>query len=350
MLNAMKYAKPGYSLEQVDRAGELLVGTTDPDSLGMAKQIVNNWRAAHAFPLNTFQVTLKARAKRVDPDSIAYGRTKRESAIANKLQRLGRLSLSEIQDIVGCRAVVNSAGHVYDLAEIYHDRRGHWDHELVSVHDYIVKPNENSGYRSYHLVYRHRSRRHPEYDGRKVEVQLRSQLQHNWATAVETADVFFGRRLKFYQEPPDWNRFFCLMGTAIALREGCNPVPGTPSNERERVSEIRQLADELDVLTKFGMWGKALQVHESLPTSPMRKARYLVLLLEPPRNRINVWGYPAGKSEEANEQYFLQEKNKPEGADALLVSVAHADDLRRAYPNYFLDMGEFLKVVNEVIE
>jgi len=349
MLSAMKYAKPEYSPEEVDTAGELLLGTVDPDSLAEAKTIVNNWRSAHAYPLNTFQVTLKARAQRVDSGSIAYGRTKRESAIADKLGRLKRLSLSEIQDIVGCRAIVNSASHVYDLAKIYHDRRGHWDHELVSVHDYIAKPNENSGYRSYHLVYRHRSRGHPEYDGRKVEIQLRSQLQHNWATAVETADVFLGRRLKFYQEPPDWNRFFCLMGTAIALREQCSPVPGTPTNEAQLIAEIRQLADQLDAVSRFSTWGTALQINQMRPRV-MRKARYLVLLLEPQKKSIYVWGYPASQSEIAMEQYFSQEKNKPEGADTVLVSVPHADDLRRAYPNYFLDTGEFLKVVNEAIQ
>jgi hypothetical protein len=348
MLSAMKYAKLGYSLEQVDRAGELLVSTSDPNSLIVAKQIVNNWRAAHAYPLSTFQVTLKARALSVDPGSIAYGRTKREGAIADKLGRLKRLSLSQIQDIVGCRAVVDSAGHVYDLAEIYHDRRRHWDQQLEGIRDYIANPKENSGYRSYHLVYRHHSPTHPEHDGRKVEVQLRSQLQHDWATAVETADVFLGRKLKFYQEPADWNRFFCLMGTAIALREGCVPVPGTPTNEKELVTEIRQLVDQLEIARKFDSWGKVLGVMQS-PPKTIRSAHYWVLHLEPQKSRITIWGFPAGKSEEASDQLFVIEKNKSDDDDAVLVSVAHADELRRAYPNYFLDTGGFLGLLREVV-
>ena len=43
-----------------------------------------------------------------------------------------------------------------------------------------------SGYRGVHLIYRYNSDRKTEYNTLLIEMQLRSQLQHAWATAVET--------------------------------------------------------------------------------------------------------------------------------------------------------------------
>ena len=61
-----------------------------------ALDIVNNWRSSHNFPLNTFHVWLKRRAKLIDPGCITAQRIKRLSSIEAKLERFSTMTLSQI--------------------------------------------------------------------------------------------------------------------------------------------------------------------------------------------------------------------------------------------------------------
>ena len=56
---------------------------------------------------------------------------------------------------------------------------------FVRSTDYIENP-KSSGYRSIHYIYKYSSNIQ-DYDGLKIELQIRTRLQHSWAMAVETA-------------------------------------------------------------------------------------------------------------------------------------------------------------------
>ncbi len=66
---------------------------------------------------------------------------------------------------------------------------------LAQKDDYIEHPKE-SGYHGIHLIYQYRSDKRTDNNSLKIEVQLRSQLQHAWATAVETVGTFVQQALK----------------------------------------------------------------------------------------------------------------------------------------------------------
>jgi hypothetical protein len=74
------------------------------------------------------------------------------------------------------------------------------------------------------------------YNGLRIEMQLRSRLQHAWATAVETVGTFLRQALKSSQGEGAWLKFFALMGSALARREHTPLVPGTPGAEAVLVS------------------------------------------------------------------------------------------------------------------
>ncbi len=103
MLSIMAFARPQYENYIVDLAGEALIGQPDAKrelwdrSLDM-DDVIDNWRLAHAYPLNTFQMTLRNRASRVDPGAVVAQRSKRRSSIREKLERMSTLKLSEVQD------------------------------------------------------------------------------------------------------------------------------------------------------------------------------------------------------------------------------------------------------------
>ena len=348
----MAFTEPLFATEIVDLAGEALnsnqSASVDPNAYGTDYLgVINNWRASHAYPLNTFQATLRLRTSKVDPNSVVAQRIKRLSSIQGKLERYDWLTLSQMQDIAGCRAIVSSVEHVYELAKIYQPKYA--AHELDAVNDYIRNP-KSDGYRSYHLIYRYCNKNNPTYDGLKIEMQFRSVLQHCWATAVEIADIFYREGLKAHRGSPDWRRFFALMGAAIARKEGCRRVPRTPSDSTELIRELRYYASTLDVSNRLDALGRTLNIIGETDARSYG-IKYVLLVLDPHagNEQLRLRGYRANDIEEATRQYELSEEFKTEGSDAVLVSVSDAASLRRAYPNYFLDTSVFLQTLNDLI-
>lgn len=351
----MAWEIPRYTVQEVNKAAKFLVslyteGTEfNPEFFAVfdhSLEIVNNWRAAHNFPLNTFQVNLRNSSKKISEQALVAQRTKRLASILTKLERSPMMKLSQMQDIGGCRAVIPTVRNVYELWKFYTDT-SRMKHELVSTDNYIANPKE-SGYRGVHLVYRYRSDRNETYDGLKIEMQLRSQFQHAWATAVEAAGMFRGEALKTSIGDGEWLRFFSLMGAAIAMRERTAPVPGTPGSREELVEELKFLSDKLSVVARMGAIASALNYIES---GEVENAAYFLLELYPASNFLKITGFKKNQLEAAERDYARAERStdKDEQVDAVLVSVNSVQTLHRAYPNYFADTSTFLKLHDQFI-
>jgi hypothetical protein len=200
-----------------------------------------------------------------------------------------------------------------------------------------------------HIVWSYNSDRKATYNSLKIEMQLRSQMQHTWATAVETVGTFVSQALKSSQGEEDWLRFFALMGTAFAIREGTPPVPGTPTIERDLVDELRIHANRLDISRRLRAYGATLRVLED---PDAKNDHYFLLELVPSNETIKVSGFRSNESEKASATYLEAEKNitKGSGAEAVLVSVDSIAALRRAYPNYFLDTNTFVNLVEDTMK
>jgi hypothetical protein len=330
----------------VNWAGTQLVvgkpGQTDYDG---AIEIIDNWRSSHSFPLNAMQILLRRQAARVDSNALIAQRIKRLSSVELKLRRFRTMKLSQMQDLGGCRAVVRSVSAVKKLVESFKSSQTH--QELDDIDDYIENPKK-SGYRGVHLIYKFRSERSPKWNGLRIEIQLRSPLQHAWATAVETVGTFTRQALKSSKGETEWLRFFELMGTAIAQREGTPGVPGTPEKRRQLVQELRTLNRGLRVVPRLHAFGKAMQVIESGSS----RAYYYLLVLDSARQEVRVQGFARPELERANEAYFSAEKETQSNTvmDAVLVSVDSIASLKRAYPNYFLDTTSFTDTVRKVLK
>ena len=342
----MAFAVPQFSRSRVDRAGQILVSTTpDVVDLEAALTVINNWRSSHSFPLNTFQTTLRTKARTVDNAALVAQRIKRLSSIEHKLRRFSGLRLSQVQDIGGCRAVVATVADVHGLHQIYRNSR--LKHRLVREDDYIRSPR-TSGYRGIHLVYRYRSDRKKTYQDLLIEVQLRSQLQHAWATAVETVGTLVRSALKSSIGDREWLGFFSLMGSAIASRERSPQVPGTPSNRDVLRRELKAHIRRLDVEKRLRQYGEVLNAVEH---PSVAKAQYFLLELRPLEGQLMVSGFNASALDRATTEYLRIERSLQRfpGAEAVLVSVESLAALRKAYPNYFLDTNRFITAMHEAV-
>ena len=344
---------PQYSPEEVDEAGHTLVlsGYANPDAPSEVSEserlhavdVVSQWRASHARPLNTFRMNLR---RRVGNRGVVAQRLKRLPSIVAKLERLPRIRLSDMQDIGGCRAIVASADDAFTLAADLGASR--MRHELVRYQNYIDNPRA-TGYRGLHLIYAYNSDRTRDWQGLQIEIQIRSQLQHQWATAVETVGTFLGDALKSNVGDTTWLRFFALMSSVFALREGAPLVPNTPSEESEIVEELRLCNEALQISERISAFEGVTAQVEALRD---RRVRIAVLELNLVTQLVRGYGYLSTELEEAAETYrHLEERSREDpNVDVVLVSTDSLNALRQAYPNYFADIREFRNVVRETIE
>lgn len=206
----MAWIEPEYSKKTVSRAGDKLLaeGTSEEEYL-TALNIINNWRSSHAFPLTTVQTFLRSKASKIDRNALIAQRLKRVPSILGKLKRFDKMRLHRMQDIGGCRAVVSDSQKVYKLRDNFVNSRTR--NELLKQNDYIKFPKE-SGYRGIHLIYKYCGTKKHIYSGHIIEVQIRTRIQHAWATSVEIIGIFLKESLKSSQGPKEWLRFFELVG------------------------------------------------------------------------------------------------------------------------------------------
>ncbi len=344
----MEWAVPEHSASAVNEAGLVLAAQVgDPEAVNYAVSIINNWRTSHQFPLNTFQTTLRRKVENF-PGSLIVQRVKRLRAIQHKLRKHTRnpILLSEMQDIGGCRVVLQSLAQVGKFHDAY--VQSDLKHELVCHDDYIAIPKP-SGYRGIHLIYKYNSDRKETYNGLQIEVQLRSQLQHAWATAVEIVGFFRGELLKSSEGDPVWKHFFKLMAVEIAFQERAPfGIPGMPEDRDIVRRQLRRCALRLDAMNYLRTIGNGVEELIEVETGG---AHYFLLELDTNEKRLKVTGYKFSARDRATMDYATVESMILGSAEreAVLVSAASMADLRRAYYNYFLNMDRFIGVVETAI-
>lgn len=347
----MSWPTPEHSKTKINKAGVTLTrfysGTYFPEDtveIRRAFRIVDNYRSCHGYPINTFNSTLRQKLKLIDTNALVAQRLKRMPSIVSKLQRFKSMKLARMQDVGGLRAVVTTLKKVKTLEENYGNT--YFQHKLINKKDYIESPKP-SGYRSVHLVYRYKNDRAPAYNGLCVELQIRTKLQHAWATAVETMGTFLDHALKSSEGPENWLNFFSLAGSAFAYYERTKPVPGY-----EHLGEMKTYLETL-------LHSKELEVHNRLKAftiaaeqihSDRKQGSYHLIILDLEKMTVGIQTYPNSALVQANYDYTKLEKRISDGEklQAVLVSAGPIEQLRRAYPNYFLDTKEFIKILKRI--
>jgi ppGpp synthetase/RelA/SpoT-type nucleotidyltranferase len=340
----MTWTTPKYKKSEVDKAGETLKKETVTNSeIGEALIIMNNWRSSHSFPMHIFKKRLSTKAKKIDKTALVVQRLKRSPSIIKKLHRgqTQTMKLSQMQDIGGCRAVLANVKLVKRLTNLYIKSRG-LKHKRVNYKDYIQNPKQD-GYRGVHLIYKYKSDKKNTYDGLLIEIQMRSQLQHAWATTVETVDLFTRQAIKSNEGEDNWKDFFRLVSSAFAKMESEPLVPNTPQDSEVLLREIKEKVNLLKIFPKMERWTRAIRRIEP----EMKKLHFFLLELDVTegKERIEIMGYPKEAEPAATEDYLKMERAQGEdpNKDVVLVAADSIDELRKAYPNYFIDTTMFLE-------
>ena len=353
----MGWTKPeGYSKKRVDWAGNILIDEiSSKEDKNKAIGILDNWRAIHRYPMQIFKKRLKNVSEKMDKESFAVQRLKRLPSIIKKLQRVYQgdkptMKLSQMQDIAGCRVVMPTIKQARELYE-KHYLKGHIKHSKVNEKDYIMIPKED-GYRSIHLIYRYNSDKEgkKDFNDLLVEVQIRSKLQHLWATAIEIVDFFTRQAIKSNEGQKEWINFFRLVSSAFAIMERTPTISGTPKNKKELYSQIKAQEEKLQVIRVMEGWTHAVKVFQEV-TKEKPKVQFFLLELDVEEGRLNLRAYTKEQEKIAIGDYNQAEKRNQgkKSYDVVLVGADTTNDLKKAYPNYFVDSEEFLEELQKII-
>jgi ppGpp synthetase/RelA/SpoT-type nucleotidyltranferase len=356
--DGMAWATPDFSRSKVDSAGEILgrlnVNVT-LDEYDRALRIFNNWRSAHSYPLQVLKMTLLQRAQKIDPRAVVAQRLKRLRSVRVKLAVSinSHMKLSQMQDIGGARAIMPDVKQVRILERIVLNslsKNPAGRPELSKQFDYIAKPKRD-GYRGVHLVFKYRTKsKHREmFNGLRIEIQLRSKMQHVWATAVEIVSALTGQALKSKIGSDEWKRFFALMGSVIAIREKQPLVPDTPIDPAALLLELRALAAQLKV--EDVLRGGKLAI-KRISDGEIQKAAMYLLVLDVTAKTIRTIGFAKNEMEKANDEYLRIERESAENrsVEVVLVSAESIAAVESGYPNYYVDTNAFLKQLHRAID
>lgn len=341
----MEWKKPVYSKTQIVNAGKIIKNAQlDNSEYKKALPIIDNWRASHAFPLHVIYCHLKRKYNK--RNFIIAQRLKRLDSIVKKLEREVTMNLWTMQDLGGCRVVVCNTNDVYEVAKNYKASRVR--HILKKEYDYIQQPKK-SGYRSYHMVYQYQSDTKETYNRNMlIEIQIRTLLQHLWATAVETMGLFTKQTLKASKGDKETLRFFALISSLFAIRENMPQVPDTPEKLEDIVEEIKKLDNQYNFLGMLSAIRVA--VDHADETKCEKRSGYCILILNYSTRRLRMKFYKPSQIDKATKEYNQIENTRNEDKiDAVLVSVSSFGALKAAYPNYFSDIEEFVVTITKLL-
>lgn len=331
-----------YSKNDIDKAGNVLAGIPDPKiNQNQAIEILENFRSVHNHPLIVFRMSLNRKAKNILGDVLISQRLKRAPSIVNKLKIQKSMSLSQMQDVGGLRAVVTDLQQLYKLRDSI--RRGENETAFKSTFlketDYVKSPKE-SGYRSIHLIYK--------YDKKvalnaqcRIEVQLRTKIHHAWATAVEVIGTYLRQPLKQSFGDAELLELFKEISKVFILIENNQFDKDLFKKTSTRITDLK-LRDKLR--------GFSVATKISTQDKKQERGKYYLISLNFKDKVLNVRRYSESKLDQANNEYSELEKQylNDKNVEIVLVSVDDMNNLEKLYPNYFLDTQEFVKLLDVI--
>lgn len=345
------------SRKSVTKAGKILI---DKKSVSIeewldAYDVFSTWRALHTYPIQTFLSTArrKVRSLKLDNKTTIARRLKRIPSILAKLQRFPSMELGRMQDIGGLRIIVPTMKDLKKLHDNYinsaKNKSKHFQHTVGTTKDYIDNPKDD-GYRSVHQVFKYCSKHHPELNGLNIELQIRTQLQHSWATAVETLGLILNSSFKTGKGEEKYKQFFRLCSVAFAYKENTAIHPDYQKySEHDIHQQLKSITQETQVLSKL----KGMNIASKHIEQPKNKnAEYYLIKLDLDNHWLTITPYTKNQIVDAETAYAALEKKVEEGNnwEVVLVSLSDVRDIKKAYPNYFLDTTRFVREIEKIIQ
>ena len=96
----------------------------------------------------------------------------------------------------------------------------------------------------------------------KIELQIRTKLQHSWAMAVETAELITGTALKSSQGEEEWLTFFKVISSLFAIKEK-TPIMEEHKNFGHNMKSLMKQLYHMDKKYNFKVYRSNCRIKSS---------------------------------------------------------------------------------------
>ncbi|WP_421786083.1 GTP pyrophosphokinase [Gardnerella sp. DNF01204] len=377
------------SRKQATAAGKMLKelsGQQNSEEYGKQILILDSWRHQHEEPAQIFFKKLVGIINKY-PDAMATYRLKRKESILKKLYRSnGNFELGAMDDIAGCRVIVNSISEVYEVYNEILNLKESKEIDIKKTKDYIKNP-EKSGYRSLHIIIKQTLKQENIDRQYRIELQIRTKLQHHWSTAVEAmseidnveykdptliskGNIRIQSCLQFFKVISEL--FYCCENNDDACSKSNEELVNsvrTNDNFKEIIEDLKAARNSvtINMQKNSAQGGEGLYLLElSRETQELTIHSYTMDCVEKAITNYNSKENGSISNEANKIQYDTEidsgsvNKNltveKPDAQTSYITSInrvliyaKNKDQLGDTYPNYSYNIEKFIEKVEELI-
>ncbi len=366
-----------YSGKKIIKAGETLLIPNlegiNKDLFSSSMDILSYWRFTHEVPLKAASEKLQLVSRDIDAASIFAKRLKRHPSIVSKLRRFSTMKLKNMQDIGGCRAIVSNEKKLRKIVKelkkhpefIYEQNKNKNKYKYKYKYKDYLKDPKDDGYKGYHLIGLFNDE---NGDKKSIEIQVRTRIQHYWATALEIVDLFTGQALKSNLGDQAWKDFFSSASQQFSIIESISAFDGKTFDEQVlsyiKALEVKGYKEayshkfcqyhikKLDIFQKLNAFASSLKIIDS-KLEGLDKGQtvgFILLQIDILEKQVVADIFSDSSSKEAEIAYIDAEKDAAtkKGRIVALVSSTSVGGIKEAYPNYFADSTQFLELMQVI--
>ena len=319
----------------IDKAGRALSqdSETDVDKYIEYVDVFDEYRKKHLEPLSKTTIELQQWLTSYGKDYFIAQRLKRKPQILRKLKRFST-RLSQLQDIGGARIIVDQNSDVDELVNFlkFHFESSP-DLSIVRMTDYRVKGREDSGYRACHLIL--------ERDGIKIELQIRSKIQHYWAETIERTSIVYGHHLKELEGDQTVILYFkTLSDLFYEIESGRKPDAALRTRVeglRIKAEQIIQSADSKNVFKSYVNEGVIKDLERKENKVSNSNINNWIIVFNWNIGSFVTWEIITNNPAGAIKKYVEFEDNYPsdKGFEVVLVGASRVSTIRQTHSHYF---------------
>lgn len=322
------------SKSRIDKAGKILSDSArEYDELALELDYdFEDYRASHLAPLTRLTIALQEWLATFEKGFFIAQRLKRRPQILRKLRRFS-VRLTQLQDIGGCRVIVDDNETVDALVKYIRDKLVDTRFaEILRETDYRELGRDDSGYRAFHFVLK--------VDGVSIELQLRSRLQHYWSESIERTSVIYGYRLKEQEGDENVLSYFKMFSDALHAIEsgvGISPKFELDLQGKREISEVI-ISQASDASAIGGHVNDSIV--RAMASKEQAKASALnnwILVFDWSDGNFVFWDMVGSTTEEAVDAYKAYEIQYPEEEkyEVVLIGSSDISSVPQTHSHYF---------------
>lgn len=327
------------SKKKIDKIGEKLKSEQKLNSNELAQLL--QWRDGFSTTLDYYFKKISIKTNEKERITLSR-RLKRIDSIKIKLKRFKTMRLSTLQDIAGLRVVVkniNSLDEALTALRILPDK-----HTLKKLDNYNNSP-KSDGYRGVHLIYQNKK-------SDLIEVQLRTELQHIWATAVETYGALQNTSFKTGEGDTQWKDFFSLLSSYFAILENSTPLEVHLKLSKKKLkTQLKKMIKDLKVIERLNATTNSIQIIVNKQNETGRMGKYALLELDLKEQTTTIDVFTKKNVTRAIKIYTEKELSYKDNEfkNIVFVNIEDVEKIQKSYPNYFLDTRNLLKILSQIV-